>query len=246
MKLSKSGPTRALRSVFGEVESGEFAEEFLGFAVVGTGGFDGVVVVAYVGGAAVAADRRFVLSAVALPGDAFEEGTASVAPAVAHVLGVGAVAKVPAAVVERAAVDVVDDHALRRLADLAVHVDRLSVFAAAGVQAVGAGDAPPAFAQRFVVGGIDDGEPVVGQRDEANLVVGRVRRVGVNDGAASAAEVGAAATGLDAGNAAGPVRRVRADPQDPPALPHARRIHAVPAARPAIVSRRPSPVGQRG
>ena len=158
----------------GEVYAGELAEVFDGGVVVGTSGLDLVVEIAEVttSAFAFALDAPFARPLAAR--DAFEAGMAvACLTLVALVLGCGADTQVGSAGIAFVAVDVVYDHALRRLHDLAVHIHRAALLVPAGVVIC---QTPAVLVEPVVIGGVDPGVAAVGQRDQADVVA--VRRDG--------------------------------------------------------------------
>jgi len=125
----------------------------VGFLVAGLGGFGLVVERAEVMGLSFVLDRGVPFVA---PGvDAFEAGLAAARGLVVLVLAGRAVAQVAAAVVQAVAVDVVHDHPVGRLHDLAVHQDGAAGEGAAGVELAAAVEGVPAVAvEPFVIGGV--------------------------------------------------------------------------------------------
>ena len=107
----------------------------------------------------------------AVDGDAFVLGQAPRALAgIAQVLGPRAEAQIASAVVGAAAVGVIDVLAGRRLHDLPVHVDGLSVRVAGGV--AGTVERPFVLAEPLVVGGVHVGIQAVSQRNQADIALG--------------------------------------------------------------------------
>lgn len=90
-------------------------------------------------------------------------------------------AQVAAAVVQAVAVDMIDEHSLRRFHDLAVHEYEAAAIDSFGVMRPVVRrrlDLPLVPAEPFVVLGVDDGVHATGQGDIADAVIGRLGRVG--------------------------------------------------------------------
>ena len=138
--------------------------------------------------------------------------------AIAAVLGLGADAQVASAVVQAVAVDVVDDHPLRRVHDHAVHEDGPAADVASGVEGAAAvRGRPRVAAEPLVVGRVHDRELVLRQRDVADVRVRRGRRPGAGGALRPAAEVAAHTAGRHADEPAVGVGAVRADEHAGPA-----------------------------
>ena len=154
-----------------EVEIGELAEELDGLAVVGAGRLDLIVVNAEPDGLALEDNFREPPVGLQVAVDAFEPGSGTDAfGLVALVLPRRADPQVAPAVILGTAVDVVHDRPLRRVHDLAVHQDRFSVLVSAGIPA-GARRVPLVPAEPFVVGGVHEDVPAVGQGDAADRLL---------------------------------------------------------------------------
>ncbi len=102
---------------------------------------------------------------------------------IAAVLGEGADAKIPLAVVPAVVIDMVDDEMVRRAGYLAVHFDAPSVFLSNGVAIFsGAFGEPCIFTQGRIVLGVDDGKQAPGQGYQTWSIavrIGQARRVEV-------------------------------------------------------------------
>jgi hypothetical protein len=156
----------------GEVGAGEAAVVQDGGAVVGPGGIGLQVEIAERVVFAVLAILREPSITSLVVKDAFiAGGRAGFLLPIALVLGAVAEAEIEPAVVGLVAVAMVDQHALGRLHDLAVHEDRLALLAASGVAAAVHVPLPPA--EPLVVGGVDVGIEAVAQRDHADVACGQ-------------------------------------------------------------------------
>ena len=202
-----------LRGVVWEVEPGVWAVVLSCGGVAGEGGLDLVGEQADVDGAIVDAEVGDPSVRRAAAVDASESRAAARGrPAVAVVLGPGADAQVAAAVVQAVAVDVVDDHPLRRPHDHAVHEDGPAAGVACGVEGAAAVRRRPRVpAEPLVVGRVHDRELVLRQRDVADVRVRRGRRAGAGGALAPAAEIAAYAARRHAHELAVGVGVVHAD-----------------------------------
>ncbi len=174
--------------------------ELAGDSVSGLGGFELVVEGAQVGGFTIAGDTDVTFLGIvlgAVDADELGGGVFGFAPAVIPgVLPLGADAEVGPSVVQAVVVDVIDDHALRRLHDELVHVQAFAVVFAEGVKHVaGGGDTPFPLIQPSVISRIDDGVFSPCQADVADFIVGRRRRICPHDWVAAGAEVSTGAPG---------------------------------------------------
>lgn len=70
----------------------------------------------------------------------------------------------------------VDNHSLRRAHDLTMHHDGFAAVVSGGVDSAAVTALGKRFvlAEPFIVGGVNDGEPALGQFDIADVVVGQL------------------------------------------------------------------------
>ena len=185
--------------LFGEVDSGEGAEEGEGEAVVGTSGFDGRIEWAVVEPLALLVDAGPVFAGLFVLPDAFvaAEGV-TVLTAVLAVLAPLAISHVSPAVVQAVAVHVVCDLAFRRLHDLAVHEDRLAVSVPGRIEPAGHLQRMPFIpAEGRIIRRIHNGRLALGQRDILDSVIRWLRRLHPDHRSSLSPKTPAAIFGLD-------------------------------------------------
>lgn len=154
------GPQSVESACRGSVGTRELPEQRPGGLVVGQSGGRGVLEVAQVDADALQLDAGVVLFALLVPTDAFQPGVrVALHPAVLVVLVRAGQAQVLPAVVERVAVDVIDQLAGRGLQDDAVHVQQGELAVAIGEETHGVAflrHEPGVLGEAGVVGGVDE------------------------------------------------------------------------------------------
>jgi hypothetical protein len=142
---------------------------------------------------------RAELAGPAIAPHAFEARRPTERLRVAQILSRRADPQVAPPVVQRVAIDMVDDHARRGFHDHPVHGDVASVTIAVRVDpAVLARGAPSVSAEPVVIGRVDDRELALGQGDVPNVLAWRLGRRRPDLAAStSRAKLGARSVGLD-------------------------------------------------
>jgi len=155
----------------GQVQAGERAAALDRLVVIGPRRLHLVVEIPQPHGDAVVRESRMVLAAAIVTTDALELGGGSAAfGLVVLILRRRADAEIDPTVVGFVAVDVVHDHPLGRLHDLAVHEDHLALLQAGNVS--GGIELPTVLIEPFVIGGVDVGMQPAAQRDAPDVAFG--------------------------------------------------------------------------